>query len=59
VKRCLANTKFEEIQMYKVFAFLKAIFVVVVISSKGFGGIILINIVEVAYFVIDMYFWRH
>ncbi len=45
--------------MYKLFGFIKAIFVVIVVANKGFAGIILINILEIIYFAIDMYFWRH
>lgn len=45
--------------MYKVFGFLKAILVVGVIASKGVIGIILIDIAEVIYIAVDLYFWRH
>lgn len=44
--------------MYKLFFFIKTILVIGVVASKGFAGIILINIFEVVYFSLDMYFWR-
>jgi hypothetical protein len=45
--------------MYKLFSFIKTILVVGVIANKGFIGIILINIAELIYFSLDMYFWRN
>ncbi len=44
--------------MYQLFAFLKAVFVVLVIASKGFAGVVIINLIQVAYFAVEMYFWR-
>jgi hypothetical protein len=44
--------------MYKLKHFLTAILVVGVVASKGIAGIILIDIVEVFFFVIEMIWWR-
>jgi hypothetical protein len=45
-------------EMYKLKFFVNAILVVGVVASKGIAGIILIDIVEVVYFVVEMVWWR-
>ncbi len=45
-------------EMYKLKYFITAILVVGVVASKGIAGIILIDIVEVLFFVIEMIWWR-
>ena len=45
-------------EMYKLKFFINSILVVGVVASKGIAGIILIDIVEVAYFLAEMLWWR-
>jgi hypothetical protein len=45
-------------EMYKLKFMIEAIVVVGVVASKGLAGIILIDIVEVLYFLVEIIWWR-
>jgi hypothetical protein len=58
VMRCIESISVQSTEMYKLKYFITAILVAGVVASKGIAGIILIDIVEVLFFVIEMIWWR-
>lgn len=57
-KKWIESIYVQSMEMYKLKFFINAILVVGVVASKGIAGIILIDIVEVVYFVAEMIWWR-